>query len=128
MAVRSRSFKDISFDLSKNIVTGDIKVLKNSEAIKNSVKNLILTKVGERLLNKYIGTNIADYLFELDTIFITTEIKDSILTVLKNFEPRIVPTDVSVRKENHELIVIISYLIVGERIRETVEFILLRES
>lgn len=128
MAIKSKAFKDISFDLSKNLITGDIKVLKNTEAIKNSVKNLILTRLGERLLNKYIGTRVNDYLFEIDTIFITSEIKSEITTVLKNFEPRIVVTNISLKSKNNELVVSISYLVTGEQILETVEFILLRES
>ena len=40
----SRAFKDLSFNFARNPVTSDIVILKNEEAIKQSVKNLVLTK------------------------------------------------------------------------------------
>lgn len=126
--IRSRKFKDISFDISKNIVTGDIKVLTNAEAIKNSVKNLIRTEIGERLTNKYIGSNIHNKLFELDALFSALEIKENIAEVIKSFEKRVVLKNVGVKVLNHEVTITISFIIVGEPKLETLEFILLRES
>jgi len=127
-SITSRQFKDISFDLSKNVVTGDIKVLKNAEAIKNSVKNLIRTEIGERLTNKYIGSNIHTKLFELDALFSALEIKENISEVIKTFEKRVILKNVGVKVLNHEVTITISFIIVGEPKLETLEFILLRES
>lgn len=125
---RRKKFKDISFDLTKNIVTNDLKVLTNSEAIKNSVKNLVLTKIGERLLNKYIGTRIGDYLFELNIIFVSSEIKSEIRNVINTFEPRVRLKNIRLESRDNTIVVFIEYLITGEQAVETLEFILLRES
>ena len=125
---RRRKFKDISFDLTKNIVTNDLKVLTNNEAIKNSVKNLVLTKIGERLLNKYIGTRIGDYLFELNIIFVSSEIKSEIRNVINTFEPRVRLKNIRLESRDNTIVVFIEYLITGEQAVETLEFILLRES
>lgn len=125
---RKKKFKDISFDLTRNIVTNDLKVLTNKEAIKNSVKNLVLTKIGERLLNKYIGTRIGDYLFELNLIFVSSEVKAEIRNVINTYEPRVKLKNVRLESIDNNLTVFIEYLIIGEPSVETLEFILLRES
>lgn len=128
MTIKKKQYKDISFDLSKNILTNDIKVLKNEEAIKNAVKNLILTRIGERLLNKYIGTNIEDYLFELNTIFVSSEIKSEIRNVINSFEPRVRIKRIDLFTKDVEVKVNIQYSITGEQVLENLEFILVRES
>ena len=44
----SKAFKDISLSFQPHPVTGDIPVLKNENAIKRAVRNLIETSAGER--------------------------------------------------------------------------------
>ena len=61
----SRQFKDISLTFTRNPVTNDILPLKNEDAIKKSVMNLVKTRVGERFFNNLLGTNVQDALFEL---------------------------------------------------------------
>ena len=51
----SRSFKDISLSFSRHPVTNDVIVLKNEDAIKKSVVNLVRTRVGERFFNNLLG-------------------------------------------------------------------------
>ena len=63
---RSRSFRDISLSFKRHPITNDVTVLKNEDAIKKSVINLIRTKVGERFFNDILGTSVGDTLFELD--------------------------------------------------------------
>ena len=41
-------YKDIDFKFSKNTFTGDLNVVQDSTAIKQSIKNIILTLKGER--------------------------------------------------------------------------------
>lgn len=127
----SRSFKDISFNFSKNPVTNDIVVLKNEEAIKQSVKNLILTKVDERPFNPSLGTDTTSYLFELHTKISANALIEEIESVLKNNEPRITleQIDVDVNPDSNNFEVYIDYLIVGLPPEvQNLSFILVRES
>jgi phage baseplate assembly protein W len=127
----SRSFKDISFNFTKNPKTGDIVVLKNEEAIKQSVKNLVLTKLKERLFRPFLGTNTTTYLFELNTTFSSNSLIEEIETILQTYEPRITLKNISVTVEDdlNEFTVYIEYLIVGlPPTVQTVEFLLVRES
>ena len=127
----SRSLKDISFNFTKNPVTKDVVVLKNEEAIKQSVKNLVLTKLGERLFRPLIGTNTTTYLFELNTTFSANSLIEEIENVLGIYESRINLKNITVNVEDdlNQFDVYIEYYIVGlPPIVQTVEFLLVRES
>lgn len=127
----SRSFKDISFNFSKNPITNDIVVLKNEEAIKQSVKNLILTQIGERLFSPLVGTNTTSYLFELSTSFSINTLITEIENTLKIFEKRIRLSNITINSEedSNEFNVSIEYYIVGmPQVLQNLEFLLVRES
>jgi len=111
----SRSFRDISLSFSRHPVTNDIFILKNEDAIKKSVVNLVRTRIGERFFNNLLGTSVDNSLFELNQIEVSTILDEEIKTVLSNFEPRIIVKDVMVEsmEDSHELNIKISYDIVG---------------
>ena len=60
---KSRSFLDLNIALSRNPFTDDISTVKNDNAIKQSVKNLVLTTPGEKPFQPLIGSKINDLLF-----------------------------------------------------------------
>ena len=111
----SRSFRDISLSFSRHPVTNDILILRNEDAIKKSVINLVRTRIGERFFNNLLGTSVDNSLFELNGLEVSTILDEEIKTVLSNFEPRIVVNDVIVEsmEDSNELNVKISYDIVG---------------
>jgi phage baseplate assembly protein W len=124
----SRSFKDISLSFSRHPVTNDIIPIKNEDAIKRSVINLVRTRVGERFFNSLIGTSVENSLFEnqdeSQAIFITQQIEST----LKNFEPRIKVRNVAVEfpLDTNEMNVKIDYDIVGLGFpSQNIEFLLL---
>lgn len=127
----SRAFKDISFNFSKNPITKDIVVLKNEEAIKQSVKNLVLTQIGERHFSPLLGTSTTSYLFELSTGFSENALLEEIEDVLTTFEPRIALSSVTVNAEEdlNRFECFIEYYIIGiPQALQTIDFILVRES
>lgn len=111
----SRSFKDISLSFSRHPVTNDILVLKNEDAIKKSVINLVRTRIGERFFNNLLGTSVDDSLFEISEAEVSIILDEEIKTVLNNFEPRIIVKDVVVESifDSNELNIKITYDIVG---------------
>jgi phage baseplate assembly protein W len=123
---RSRSFRDISLSFKRHPITNDVTVLKNEDAIKKSVINLIRTKVGERFFNDILGTSVGDTLFELDT-FDNDVLREEIITLLKNYEPRIELTNVftETQTDTNDLFIQINYDIVGLPLpTQSIEFIL----
>jgi phage baseplate assembly protein W len=70
-------------------VTGDVMIASDIDAIKNSVKNIILTEVGSRPFNPEFGTQITSLLFELVDPITQRQITLEIERGIRNFEPRI---------------------------------------
>lgn len=123
---RSRSFRDISLSFKRHPITNDVTVLKNEDAIKKSVINLIRTRVGERFFNDILGTSVGDTLFELDT-FDNDVLREEIIALLKNYEPRIELTNVftETQTDTNDLLIQIEYDIVGLPLpTQAIEFIL----
>tara|TARA_R100000278_G_scaffold53840_1_gene45010 strand:+ start:68 stop:460 length:393 start_codon:yes stop_codon:yes gene_type:complete len=113
--VASKAFKDINLSFKRHPVTNDLVVIKNEDAIKQSVKNIIFTILGEKPFLPLFGSKLNSALFELDTNFNETKISDEISSVLLNNEPRIsnILVSVSNPSDTHELNVTIQYDITG---------------
>ena len=111
----SKAFKDINLSFKRHPVTNDLVAIKNEDAIKKSVKNIIFTILGEKPFLPLFGSKLNNSLFELDTNFNETKISDEINSVLLNNEPRISNILVSVSNpaDSHELNVTIQYDITG---------------
>lgn len=128
MALRiSRAFKDISLSFARHPVTNDILTIRNEDAIKKSVTNLVKTVVGERFFNPLLGTTINESLFELNTSGIAALLEDEIRNVLRNFETRVIVKSIEIGGDSdaYELSINITYDIIGESFpRQNIEFIL----
>jgi len=123
----SRSFKDISLSFTRHPVTNDVIVLKNEDAIKKSVINLVRTRVGERFFNNLLGANVDNSLFELQTSGVSSYLEEEITTLLNNFESRISLNSVYVETpdDTNDLNIRISYNIIGLPFpSQTIEFVL----
>lgn len=123
----SRAFRDISLSFVKNPITNDILIIRNEDAIKKSVTNLVRTKIGERFFNPVLGTNLDNTLFELNGYDASENLIEEIKILLINFEPRIKILDVNVspNEDLYELNVEIVYEIVGLSVPpQVIEFIL----
>ena len=123
----SKGFRDISLSFKKHPVTDDLLVLKNEDAIKRSVQNLVRIQVGEVFFNRLLGTRISGSLFELATDNYVDPIKSEIETTIKNFEPRVKLTDVAFKStpDQNSIDVTIFYDIVGLNApNQSVNFIL----
>ena len=123
----SRQFKDISLTFTRNPVTNDILPLKNEDAIKKSVMNLVKTRVGERFFNNLLGTDLKDALFDLGSPALALSLESEIETLLENFEPRVAEprVDIQFKTDSNELRIKIQYDIVGiPAPAQEIEFIL----
>ena len=120
MAIKrvSRSFKDISLSFSPHPITKDLTVLKNENAIKKSVRNLVQTIPTERFFNSAIGSEVRDSLFDFVDFGTASVIQNQIEITLENFEPRIenVLVEVEPRPDLNEFEVKVIFDIVGQEI------------
>ena len=116
----SRAFKDISLSFKRHPVTNDIGVLKNADAIKRSVRNLVQTIPSERFFNSTLGSDVRDSLFENNPGFIdfgtASIIERQIQTTIENFEPRIDNLEINVnpRPDSNEFEIDVFFDIIGQ--------------
>ena len=91
MAIKriSRAFKDISLSFNPHPITKDLTILKNENAIKKSVRNLVQTIPTERFFNSALGSEVRDSLFDFVDFGTASVIQNQIEITLENFEPRI---------------------------------------
>jgi len=87
--VASRAFKDINLSFKRHPVTNDVVTIRNEDAIKRSVKNIIFTILGEKPFIPLFGSVINESLFDLNTNLSEIRITDEIKSSLLNYEPRI---------------------------------------
>ena len=114
----SRSFKDISLSFDPHPITKDLPVLKNANAIRRSVRNLVQTIPGERFFNPLLGSSVYESLFDLYDFGTSTLIEQEIITTLENFEPRVANVQVQIdpRPDQNNFDVTIFFDIVGQEL------------
>ena len=111
----SRAFKDINLSFKRHPVTNDLVAIRNEDAIKRSVKNIIFTILGEKPFSPNFGSFITESLFELTTNYDTIALEDEIQNILYRFEPRIdnISVTVSIVPDSNEMNATVQYDIVG---------------
>lgn len=91
--------KDIDMAFVAHPLTGDLATKTNESAVKQSIKNIVLTSYYERGFYVEFGTPLKESLFELVTPQDSITIRDRIDQAIKNFEPQAELIDVFVRLE-----------------------------
>ena len=89
LSTNSRRWSDLDLDFQAHPVTKDIVTKTDVEAIKRSVRNLILTNTYERPFQPEIDGGVVGRLFELATPILISNLQSVIRNTISNFEPRV---------------------------------------
>jgi phage baseplate assembly protein W len=89
-------YSDFFKDLTLNPISSDLALRTNEDAIKEALKNLILTDRGERLMQPNLGSDVRASLFENATPVTLKILEERVKDVINNFEPRVSLIDVDV--------------------------------
>jgi phage baseplate assembly protein W len=121
-------YSDLDLDFLAHPTTKDVVKKTGEDAIKRSVRNLVLTNFYERPFRSYIGSNASKLLFENITPLTATFLKNAIYEVLKNYEPRIrvLNVDIDIREDNNGYNASISYVILNRNLPITISLFLER--
>ena len=95
----SRSFKDISLSFVPHPVTKDLPILKNENAIRRSVRNIVETIPTEKFFDSDFGSDVYKSLFDFVDFGTASIIQDQIKTCIDNFEPRVNNVNVEVNPQ-----------------------------
>lgn len=95
-------YSDFLTNFNAHPNTGALLKRSDEEAVKRSIRNLMLTDTGERLFRPDLGSNVRRYLFENASEVTKNGLKESIINTIKNYEPRANVVDVVVKLSNDE--------------------------
>lgn len=111
---RRKEYKDIdlSFTAKPN---GEIFVKKEAAAVKQAVKNLILTDYFEKPFEPFYGGNIRALLFELADDEVEEETRENIIRAINAYEPRAIVREVSVsyQEERNSISIYIEFQVIN---------------
>ena len=83
-----RTYSDLDLFFSAKSVSKDISKVTDIQAVKRSVRNLVLTNHYEKPFHPEIGSGVRDILFEPMTPITANILARKIQDVVENFEPR----------------------------------------
>ena len=123
---KETTFVDISLTFKPNPLTGDLSVIRDSRAIQNSVKNLIMIKPIEVPFNRDVGSTISSLLFEFVDDVTADMIEEEVRRTIAYNEPRVEIRELRITPmpEVNEFRMYMMYNIIGYDRAFTIEEIL----
>lgn len=121
-------YSDFFTDLDKHPIRSTVLRKTNVDAVKQSLRNLMLTDRGERLFQPNLGGNIRAMLFENITPQTFMTMQEHIKDVIAAHEPRADVIDVVIAQtsQEHEVQVTIVFRVVNVQEPVTLELLLER--
>lgn len=125
---RLPDYTDLNLDFLRHPTTGDVTKKIGDDAIKRSLRNLIFTNHYERPFQSFIGSNIRKLLFDNANSITASLLKDAIVEVINNFEPRVKLTEVFVTddSDNNGYNIRLDYVILNREMPVTINLFLER--
>ena len=97
-----QTFSDFTNDLTVHPISQQLVILKNADSVKQSLRNLILTNLGEKPFNPLFGSNINKSLFELFDPFFVEDVKRYVTLAVTQYEKRVNLISVDVTQDARE--------------------------
>jgi hypothetical protein len=95
-------FSDFVTSFAYSPIGNNLARVVNENSIKQSIKNLIKTNLGERIFQPTLGSNVYGSLFDLNSVITLTSIEFQIKNTIKFNEPRVNLLDVSAKNTSDE--------------------------
>mgnify|MGYP002631440443 FL=1 len=111
---RTKLYRDIDLSFTAR-PSGEIYKKVDASAVKQSVKNILMTNHFEKPFNALFGGNLTDLLFDLADPEIDYDIKNNIVTAIEGWEPRaqILNIDVNVQPDYNAVNVTVEFKVVN---------------
>ena len=126
----TESFNDYAIGISLPIQitnTAFAQTFQTSEQVKSNIKNLLLTKKGERILQPEFGSGLQELLFEPNVDDFEGRIEDTINDSLKQWLPYVTADEINIEstdelRDNNKINVSIKFKIGDDINLETLTF------
>jgi phage baseplate assembly protein W len=120
---RTRLYKDLDLEFL-NRPSGDIYKKTDAAAVKQAIKNLLMTNRFEKPFRPNFGGGLNEFLFSLSTEFDEIDIQERIFDVITSYEPRaaVQKVNVTLLPDNNSINVTVAFQVISTR--EVVELTL----
>lgn len=124
---RQKIYKDIDLTFAKR-PDNDVYRKNDAAAVKQSVKNILLTNYAEKPFVPEFGANLNDFLFNLDTEFDDDLIEEAIVQAINDYEPRaqVLNVNVNTNGDYHEVTATVTFRVISTNDTVTIELDLTR--
>lgn len=92
---RTQTYKDIDLTFQAR-PSGDVYKKTDAAAVKQSIKNLLLTGYYEKPFSPTFGGGLNDFLFDVSADYDENDIQERIFDAVRNYEPRALCREVNV--------------------------------
>ena len=86
---KTRPYKDVSLTFARNVVTSDVVSVSGADAVKRSLKLLLMSRTGETPFFPEFGSRIYTLLFEPVDPITTRLLQHEIQSTIDAYEPRV---------------------------------------
>lgn len=110
----SRLYKDLDLDFTV-VGTGDVGKKNGINAVKQSLKSLLLTNYYERPFDPKKGANLTSFLFEPLSSNVAKIIEKTVLNMISNYEQRVRVSNLTITPnfDDNAYVLKLEYYIVG---------------
>jgi predicted component of type VI protein secretion system len=124
----SNIYSDLDLDFEINPFDGDLYIKYDDQAVKRSLRNLLLTERFEKPFQPNVYVGIRQNLFELYTPIDIGVLKQDIFDIINKYEPRVYDLDVKVNTnyDSNEVSISITYSIRFVGVRDQITLVLER--
>lgn len=108
-------YADFRKDFEQNPINDDLSRITNERAVEDSIRNLIMTDPGERLMQPNIGCGVRKMLFDLITPDALLRIRDMVTLTIESYEPRVILQSVNVTAslDSNYVVITIHYTMIN---------------
>ena len=85
---RQPNYRDLDLNFDAHPTTGDISRLEGFDAVKRSIRNLVLMNFYDKKFQSHIASGAQKLLFDNATPLAEAFLRNAIIEVITNFEPR----------------------------------------
>jgi len=100
---KTRPYKDVSLTFARNVVTSDVVTVSGEDAVKRSIKLLIMSRTGETPFFPEFGSLIFPLLFEPIDPITTVLLQHEMRATIAAYEPRVNIRQLTVTPSSDEL-------------------------
>lgn len=121
-------YSDMFTNMDRHPLSDDVAMKTNENSIRQSIRNLIMTDMGERRMQPLLGGNIRRMLFENFTAQTVVSAKQRIETLIREREPRAFLREVIITsmEDNNAISITIVFSVINRQEPISMEFVLER--